>query len=396
MIARFHLYILVEVLKLFSIALIAATSLIMVGGVAQQMIAEGLGPLAIIQLMPYFLPLALQFAVPATLLFAVCSVYGRMSADNEIVALKSVGLSPSRVMTPTLILAFLFSPLAVWTSDLAVSWGKPGINRVVMNSIEEIVYRVLRNHRSYSTSKGFSIHVQDVQDRWLIQPTINLHPENGQPMTISATKGQLKLDPQSEKLRIQLYDAQWDMGGKVMGSFPGVSQEEIPLNRATRKGVDQNTPSQFPLREIGNRVNLQLAALETHEDKLATMVGIHLMSGRFDQLDHPTSHHLLWQLGDGTHRLSKLRTEPWRRWAMGFSCFFFIWLGIPLAISMKSADYWTSFGACFLPILLLYYPIFAVGLDRAKNGIWPAYSVWLGNAILFVVGLWLMRKVYRH
>jgi lipopolysaccharide export system permease protein len=143
-------------------------------------------------------------------------------------------------------------------------------------------------------------------------------------------------------------------------------------------------------------VNLQLAALETHEDKLATMVGIHLMSGRFDQLDNPTSHHLLWQLGDGTHRLSKLRTEPWRRWAMGFSCFFFIWLGIPLAISMKSADYWTSFGACFLPILLLYYPIFALGLDRAKNGTWPAYSVWLGNAILFVVGLWLMRKVYRH
>jgi lipopolysaccharide export system permease protein len=120
------------------------------------------------------------------------------------------------------------------------------------------------------------------------------------------------------------------------------------------------------------------------------------MSGRFDRLDNPTSHHLLWQLEDGERRLSKLRTEPWRRWAMGFSCFFFIWLGIPLAISMKSADYWTSFGACFLPILLIYYPLFALGLDRAKNGIWPAYSVWLGNLILFVFGLWLMRRIYRH
>lgn len=368
----------------------------MFGGVVQQMIAEGLGPLAIIQLMPYFLPLALQFAVPATLLFAVCSVYGRMSADNEIIALKSVGLSPSRVMTPTLILAFLFSPLAVWTSDLAVSWGKPGINRVIMNSIEEIVYRVLRNHRSYSTSKGFSIHVQDVQDRWLIQPTINLHPDNGQQMRISATKGQLKLDPQSEKLRIQLYDAEWDMGGKAMGSFPGISEEEIPLNKATRKGVDQNSPSQIPLRQISHQVNLQLSSLETQKDELASMVGMELMSGRFDQLDNPKSHRLLWELEDGKLRLSKLRTEPWRRWAMGFSCFFFIWLGIPLAISMKSADYWTSFGACFLPILLIYYPMFALGLDRAKNGSWPAYSVWLGNAILFAIGLWLMRKVYRH
>ena len=81
---------------------------------------------------------------------------------------------------------------------------------------------------------------------------------------------------------------------------------------------------------------------------------------------------------------------------MGFSCFFFVWLGIPLAINMRSADYWTSFGACFLPILLIYYPLFALGLDRAKNGMWPAYSVWLGNLVLFAFGLWLLRKVYRH
>jgi lipopolysaccharide export system permease protein len=394
--ARFHWYITFEILKIFSITLFAATSLIMVAGVLQQLVAEGLGALAIVQLIPYILPVALQFAVPVALLFAACSVYGRMSADNEIVAVKSVGISPGRVMTPTLLMAFLLSPVAVWTSDLAMSWGMPGINRVVMHSIEEVVYRVLRDHRSYSTSRGFSIHVQDVQDRWLIQPTINMFPENGKPMTISAIRGQLKLDPENETLKIQLEDAQWEMGGKVMGSFPGTSEEEIPLSRATRKGTEKKSPSQYSLSEMNSQYAQQEADLKVVEDKLATLTGLDLMTGRFDRLDTPKTFGILGEMSEGKRRLSRLTTEPYRRWAMGFSCFFFVWLGIPLAIWMKSADYWTSFGACFLPILVIYYPLFALGFDRAKNGVWPAYTVWLGDIVLFIIGLWLMRKVYRH
>jgi lipopolysaccharide export system permease protein len=393
---RFHWYVIFEILKIFAITLFAATSLIMVGGVMQQLIAEGLGVLAIIQLIPYILPVALQFTVPVAILFASCSVYGSLSADNEILALKSVGISPGRVMAPTLILALILSPLAVWASDLAMSWGMPGINRVVMHSIEDVVYRVLRNHRSYSTSRGFSIHVQDVDDRWLINPTINLFPESGKAMTITAVRGQLKLDPENETLRIQLENAQWEMGGEVMGSFPGTTEEEIPLTLATRKATGKKSPAQHSLSEMSTQYSQQQDEIKLLEDQLTTMCGLEIMAGRFDQLDTPKSFGILNAMSDGQKRLTRLNTEPYRRWALGFSCFFFVWLGIPLAIWMKSADNWTSFGACFLPILVIYYPLFAMGFDRAKNGVWPAYTVWLGDIVLFFIGLWFMRKVYRN
>lgn len=394
--ARLHWYIIFEILKIFGITLFAATSLIMLAGVLQQLVAEGLGTLAILQLIPYVLPVALQFTVPVALLFAACSVYGSMSADNEILALKSVGIPPGHVMVPTLLLALLLSPVAVWASDLAMSWGMPGINRVVMNSIEDVVYRVLRNQRSYSTSRGFSIHVQDVQDRWLVQPTINMFPENGNAMTISATRGQLKLDPENQTLKIQLEDAQWEMGGNVMGSFPGTSEEEIPLSLAMRKGTTKKSPSQYSLGEMASQYSQQEADLSVLEDKLTTLTGLGLMSGRFDRLDTPESFEIINEMAEGKRRLTRLNTEPYRRWALGFSCFFFVWLGIPLAIWMKSADYWTSFGACFLPILLIYYPLFALGFDRAKNGAWPAYTVWIGDLVLFFIGIWFMRRVYRY
>ena len=68
----------------------------------------------------------MQFAVPGTMLLATTSVYGRMASYNEIVAVKSLGISPMVLVWPTLILATLVSFVAVVLNDVAVSWGTTG------------------------------------------------------------------------------------------------------------------------------------------------------------------------------------------------------------------------------------------------------------------------------
>ena len=67
-----------------------------------------------------------------------------------------------------------------------------------------------------------------------------------------------------------------------------------------------------------------------------------------------------------------------------------------LAVKLRKSDYLTVFFLCFMPILIGYYPLLALGLSLAKNGDLPPYSVWLGNAICGCVGLWLLRSVQRH
>ena len=99
--------------------------------------------------------------MPATILLAACSVFGRMSADNEIVAIKSLGISPMVVIYPALSLAFIVSLVAVWINDIAVSWGRIGIYRVVVESVEEVAYSMLRTQRAYTT-RQFSINVKGV------------------------------------------------------------------------------------------------------------------------------------------------------------------------------------------------------------------------------------------
>ena len=215
---RLTRYILTEILKIFVIALVALTLLILLIGVGKTLLREGLGPVAIIKLLPYVLPIALQFSFPATALFAVSCVYGRMAGDGEIATVKASGISPLKILQPALVFAFLLSPFSVLMSDLAVSWGQPGVNRVVMLSIEDIVYRKMRTQQSY-TDDGFSIHVRDVQGKRLIFPTVTVH-NHGEPIKMRAREGRLTLDPEKEALKLELVDSQWDRGGSIQGIVP--------------------------------------------------------------------------------------------------------------------------------------------------------------------------------
>ena len=79
----------------------------------------------------------------------------------------------------------------------------------------------------------------------------------------------------------------------------------------------------------------------------------------------------------------------------GFSCFAFVLVGVPLAVRMRNSDVWTSFAVCFLPILAVYYPLLAFGVDQAKSGELPPYCVWAGNVVLIAVGAILVRRVLR-
>ena len=201
-------------------------------------------------LVPYVLPNALRFAVPAAILFSACSVYGRMSAANEIVAVKSLGISPMALLWPGLALSFLISLSAVWLNDLAASWGREGIQRVIMDSVEQIVYGTLRTHRSHRASDRLAITVRRVDGRKLIQPTITTQDARGRSMTITAREAELQSRPEHNALMLRLWDPVIESGDRGRLTWPGVLEQEIPLRDAT-KGADQGKhPADYALRQI--------------------------------------------------------------------------------------------------------------------------------------------------
>jgi lipopolysaccharide export system permease protein len=74
----------------------------------------------------------------------------------------------------------------------------------------------------------------------------------------------------------------------------------------------------------------------------------------------------------------------------------FALLGIPIAMRGRASDTMSVFFLCFLPILLIYYPLLVTGENLARAGVYPPLSVWLANTVLFAAGAALTWRSLRN
>lgn len=357
-------------------------------GLAQKAREYGIGPDIVMQLIPFLVPEALMFAIPATSLFSVCVVFGRMASDNEVTALESLGLSKSMVVIPALLMAFGLSLFSVWLNDVAYAWSHFGIERVVLQSTDRIVYSVLQQEGSFKSDQ-FSIEVDGVLGRTLIKPVVTI--DSGDNILMTAARGSLTVDLDRQCLCFRTDKS--SIGNE--NNFRLVDDDdttyEIPLQRADdmSKAV---SPSNLYLSQISNAVVEQERDLAKLESQLTLDATAQLFGGDFVGISHDGWAEQNQELDDARYRLARLKVVPHRRWANGFSCLAFAIIGVPVALRLRTGNYATTFGACFVPILLLYYPLFMFGLNGAKMSTLPAWSVWLGNVACVAVGIVLLRR----
>ena len=387
-------YVFWDLLQVFLVALSALTLFMLVVGLVKEAQQQGLGLIQILALVPYVLPEAMRFAVPGTMLFAVASVFGRMSAANEVTALKAAGITPMALVWPALTLGLVVSFVSVWLNDVAVSWGRDGVRRVVVNSVEQIINGRLRQQRSYSTPQ-VSINVKAVDGKRLIRPTLTFQSSSGRPATVSAAEAQLSANPDAGTLVVTFRDGTLHMGDYNF-SFPDTIVREVPLDAVSRKGVASTSPSEIPLAEFEEARRLQIAKIDQVEQVIVGKAAMGLVTGRIEQALPTNTAPDRELLRHERNRLHRIVMEPWRRWANGFSCLCFVLVGAPMAIRMRNADFLTSFFLCFLPILVVYYPVVMLGVDQAKRGSVPPVAVWFGNLLIVLWGWWLLRRVVRQ
>ncbi len=389
-------YVLAELAKVFLLSLTALTVMMVVVGMVREALMQNLPLGQVARLIPYILPDALRIALPATILLAATSVYGRMSGSNEVVAAKSLGISPVALLWPAMAAAFLLSLVTVWLNDLAVSWGRNGAQRVVVEAVEEIAYSMLKAQRRYSSPR-FSINVRDVVDRKLIGPTVTIPARGNTPnVMIRAEEAELHSDQDAKVLKITLRNGTAEVDGVVTVQFPDEYEQEIPLRDASRAKNVSTLPSWTALRLIPEQKSEQLEAIEQHENEMAARAAYQMLCGDFEGLTGREWETRVAVRESQRQRLYRLMLEPHRRWSAGFSCLCFAWVGAPMAILRRRSEALTSFFLCFLPVLIVYYPLLMYGIDGAKNGTIPPQAVWAGNVLLIGWGAWLLRKVMRY
>jgi lipopolysaccharide export system permease protein len=386
-------YILKEMLLVFGMFLSAMTLFIFFGLIAKEAVDNGLSLGPILRILPYMLPEALQYTVPGALLLTATNVFGRVSSSNEIVAIKSLGISPMAMIWPTIIFSGLISLGAVILNDLTV-WGRSGVEHVILESLEEIAYGRLKSSGNYTNSRVHVI-VRRLEGRKLIQPKIQItSASGGPPSLITADAAELHADADAGVMTIKLYNADGHLNGWNI-SHPGEFVRSFSMEEFTGRKSGERHPTAFALSELPAAKQAQVQYVERLQRAMAADAGAALLFGRVEDLAQSQWQPRTYVVTGAQRTMYRLYTEPCRRWANGFSCLCFALIGAPMAIRRKNGEFWGSFFLCFTPILVVYYPLLVGCLSWAKNGVLPPQAVWLGNLVLAAWGIWLLRRVIR-
>jgi lipopolysaccharide export system permease protein len=380
-------YVIWEVTKSFVIALVGLTLVFTLVFGMKEGSNRGLPMLVMVRILPYLMPEMLEITIPVAMLFAVTTVFGRMTGTNEIVALKSLGVSPMTIVWPALVLAAFLSLGTVWMYELVATWGKPGFERVLYDSFEEIAYGVLQKEKSLGKDDDpYSIVVKDVRPPErpgakprLIEPTFTV---KGPPKaTFTATEARLETDRKAGQIWIELRDYSFDYGG-TRGSFAGTQRYPVPI---PPPAVSPYNRFYVAMADMPDRIAEVEAALRRVESIRQAQ---DLLGQKPPEDDEKVVEYRRW--------IRQLRAEPYRRWANGFTCLCFAMIGAPVAMLWRHADMLTNFFVCFLPILAIYYPLLMLSGDLATSGQWPPILFWTANVVLAAPALWLLRWVNRH
>src|SRR5436305_1288647 len=93
-----------EVLRAFLMAVVSMTVVFVLFMVMAEAAKLGLSPRDILTLVPFVIPSTLPYTVPVSLLFAVTVVFGRLASDNEVIAVKTAGVSAMAILWPAILL----------------------------------------------------------------------------------------------------------------------------------------------------------------------------------------------------------------------------------------------------------------------------------------------------
>jgi lipopolysaccharide export system permease protein len=380
LVAAIPRHVLLELLKVLVLAACAITALFLLLGVATQLLPRGLSWDVVLQLLPYLVPEAARNALQGAMLYAVCAVYGRMSANNELLALKSLGISPLAVVWPALVLAYFLSLGCVWLYDVGESWGKTGVRRVAVQSVEDIAYDMLRTRHEYSSPR-LTIHVTGVEGRRLIEPTLTIQPTaEAEPFTVVAKEAELAAHLENMTLDLRLIDGEAYVGQALRFDFPDTLDYRLMLGEASREDLSWIRTSRS-MSELSRAIEAQQAEVQRLEGQHRKL-GLH---GESCSAELTEARQRLWTVAGQFHR----------RWANSFFCLAYAAVGIPVAIRLRGAHPLASFFLAFLPILLVNQPLHNSSIRLIEAGAVPAWCAWFSDAVLLAVGgvlLWRWRS----
>jgi lipopolysaccharide export system permease protein len=394
-----HRMIFWELCKIFFLSLIGLTGLILMAGLIGEASRNGLGPTQILAAIPLLLPSLLPYTVPTTTLFATCIVYGRLSADNEILALKAAGVHIIHVIWPALILGIVTTVVTMALYVDVIPSTHFMLRSQVIGDVEELLYMMLRKDGCIKHPRiTMEIYVNGVHGRKLQNVVFMRKGPGGKGFDViaRAKEAELRFEPATKRILIHMYkcevvQAQQD---KFAGIVDGQTWPvDLPPDMTDR------IPTKFRASDMTWLELFEyLEDFQRERQKLSEEIDMHQAAHALGKgQPHFPEHvrHLISERKMRDHQISSVRAEFHMRPAMALGCLCFALVACPVGIWFSRSDYLSAFITCFVPIVVVYYPLMLCVINMTRSGRLPVLALYGADLILLVAGLFLFRRLAR-
>jgi lipopolysaccharide export system permease protein len=317
-----------------------------------------------IKFVALLVPFVLTLAIPAGLLAATLIVFGRMSSDRELLALKASGIGLVPIVAPVIMLAVGFSLVNYWL----VAYVTPECRKETSGMMHEMV---TNNPLSLFTPEVVIDKIPGSRIFFRSRTAAELHDvflwtldDNGRLLrSIRADSARVDLDIEHQQLVMTLFnerEEQYPANGNFAQVQPGARAEQLPLG--------------FSLSSFYERVQRKLSWMTLPEIE---QVIVAMENGPTGELASP------------------YLTEFQGRVSFSIACFTFVLIGIPLAIQTQRRE--TSFGIIMAVVIVgVYFVLGAIGKGlKMRAGLYPELIIWAPNIIFQAVGIWLFYRANR-
>ena len=348
-----------ECWSLFTVGLLAITVIVFMGRITrvmQMIITKGVGLADILRFCLLLMPYLLLFTVPMAGMIAVLVTFLRLSNDNEIMALKTSGLSALQLLPPVLGFSLLITGAALFFSLYATPWGNQEMRHLLLDITKRRADLGIREQVFNNDFNNVVLFVNNVPASGGLMEGVFLSDDRDPqvPNVITADKGRMIFDRKSERLVFQLFK------GRVL---------RLSEDTTSFHSVEFDT-YQVPLELF------QFAPKPKTEDEMY-----------YDELQTA-----LARARPGSVEQNKLLIEINRRFSLPLGVTVMILTVMPLGISTQVRG--RAVGLIMgLAIFLLYYLLLTAAWRLGTYAILPpAFAPWMPNLIFLCLAVFLWHR----
>lgn len=316
----------------------------------------------VLMFMALGLPFSLTFTIPWGFLTALLLVFGRISADNELIALKANGVSIQRISAPVFILAVMLTSICCWINIEVAPWAEQKITRTLTEIVTSNPAALFRGDEVVDQFPDRRVYVGSKEGEVLKNLImIELNDVNEPLKMVHAKEGVIKPDPENTRLLIHLKKARFESRDEkeprdISKIRPGLSVEEgvfpIPLDQFYKEHLGGRRLSSYPLPE------------------------------------------LLQFIKDGANgKLLEAHVELNKRFSASLACFAFALIAVPLGITTHRKETSVGFGLSLVVAFTYFFFIIMADTFRNVPSAHPALLIWVPNVLFITLGSYLFWRL---